>query len=59
MLEKVGVLDDVRLGAVRLVLLFLLGPSVASLSEVVEANKAIAGKLELFFVKNHINATEY
>jgi hypothetical protein len=30
-------------------LLYLLGPSVASLSEVVEANKTISGKLELFF----------
>ena len=58
-LEKVGILNDVRVGTIRLVLLYLLGPSVASLSEVVEANRAIRGKLELFFVKNHINATEY
>lgn len=59
MFERVGILKDVRAGSVRLVLFYLLGPSVASLSEVVEANKTIAGKLELFFVKNHINATEY
>ena len=59
MLERVGILNDVRAGAVRLVLLYLLGPSVASLSEVVEANRTIAGKLELFFVKNHVNATDY
>ena len=58
-LERVGILNDVRAGTVRLVLLYLLGPSVASLSEVVEANRTISGKLELFFVKNHINATEY
>lgn len=58
-LERVGILNDVRTGTVRLVLLYLLGPSVASLSEVVEANRTISGKLELFFVKNHINATEY
>ena len=58
-LEKVGILNDVRAGTVRVVLLYLLGPSVASLSEVVEANRTISGKLELFFVKNHINATEY
>jgi hypothetical protein len=58
-LDKVGILNDVRAGTVRLVLLYLLGPSVASLSEVVEANRTISGKLELFFVKNHINATEY
>lgn len=58
-LEKVGVLNDVRAGTVRLVLFYLLGPSVASLSEVVEANRTISGKLDLFFVKNHINATEY
>jgi hypothetical protein len=58
-LDRVGILNDVRAGTVRLVLLYLLGPSVASLSEVVEANRTISGKLELFFVKNHINATEY
>ena len=58
-LDKVGILRDVRAGTVRLVLLYLLGPSVASLSEVVEANRTISGKLDLFFVKNHINATEY
>jgi hypothetical protein len=58
-LDKVGILNDVRAGTVRLVLLYLLGPSVASLSEVVEANRTISGKLELFSVKNHINATEY
>lgn len=59
MLDRVGVLIDVRAWTVRLVLLYLLGPSVASLSEVVEANRTIAGKLDLFFVRNHINATEY
>lgn len=48
-LDKVGILNDVRAGTVRLLLLYLLGPSVASLSEVVEANKTISGKLELFF----------
>lgn len=58
-LERVGILKDVRAGTVRLVLLYLLGPSVASLSEVVEANRTISGKLDLFFVKNHVNATEY
>ena len=58
-LDKVGILRDVRAGTVRLVLLYLLGPSVASLSEVVEANRTISGKLDLFFVKNYINATEY
>ena len=58
-LDKVGILKDVRAGSMRLVLLYLLGPSVASLSEVVEANRTISGKLDLFFVRNHINATEY
>ena len=58
-LDKVGILKDVRAGTMRLVLLYLLGPSVASLSEVVEANRTISGKLDLFFVRNHINATEY
>jgi hypothetical protein len=59
MLDRVGVLNDVRAGTVQLALLYLLGPSVASLSEVVEANRTISGKLDLFFVRNHINATEY
>ncbi len=58
-LDKVGILKDVRAGTMRLVLFYLLGPSVASLSEVVEANRTISGKLDLFFVRNHINATEY
>ena len=58
-LEKVRILSDVRAGTVRLLLLYLLGPSVASLSEVVEASRTISGKLEVYFVKNHINATEY
>jgi hypothetical protein len=58
-LERLGILNDVRAGSVRLVLLYLLGPSVASLNEAVEANRTIRGKVELFFVKNHINGTEY
>lgn len=59
MFERVGILNDVRAGTVRLVLLYLLGPSVASLSEVVEANRTISGKLELFFVRNHISGADF
>jgi hypothetical protein len=58
-LDRVGIINDVRAGAVRLMLLYLLGPSVASLSEVVEAHRNISGKVDVFFVKNHINASDY
>jgi hypothetical protein len=59
-LEDAKLLDDVRNNKVRLILLHVLGPTMASIAEVGEAAKRIAGgSAHHFVVKNHINQTQY
>jgi hypothetical protein len=58
-LDAVKLLDDVRAGALNLALLHVLGPTVRSLGEVVDAGRTIGGGVRHFLVKNHINETEY
>jgi len=58
-LDEARLLDDVRSGVLNLVLLHVLGPSVASIDEVASAAKRIGGGAKHLLVKNHINATEY
>jgi hypothetical protein len=57
-LDDAQLLADVRAGAVDLVLLHVLGPSLASISEVASAAAAI-GNAKHLLVKNHINKTKY
>lgn len=57
-LDQAHLLDDVRAGKMKLILLHVLGPSVASLSEIHEVAQRIQGAKH-FFVRNHINETEY
>lgn len=58
-LGEVGLVQDCVKGSVRLALVYLLGPSVESLAEVVDAYRAIGPGLRVFFARNHVNATEY
>lgn len=60
MLDEAHFLDDVRSGELILVVLHVLGPSIASLSEVGQATALIGGGLvRHLVVKNHINDTDY
>lgn len=53
-------LDDVRNGGVVLVVLHVLGPSIASLTEIAAATKTIVGGgARHLIVKNHVNDTKY
>jgi len=55
MLDRSGILDDVRSGAVHLALLHVLGPTQQSLGEVPDAREAIGGGSTHFLVKNHVS----
>lgn len=57
-LGEVGLLDMVKNGAVELMILHVLGPSLASLSEIEATAKIIEGATH-YLVKNHINDTEF
>lgn len=57
-LGDIGLLDMVRNGQVSLMVLHVLGPSVASLDEIEKTSKVIPGATH-YLVKNHINATEF
>jgi hypothetical protein len=54
-LEQAHLLDDVQTGAVGLVLMHVLGPSVQSLGEVSAAAARIGGGSRHILVKNHIS----
>lgn len=56
-LDKVNLLDDVHSGAIGLVLLHVLGPSVQSLGEVPATRDRIGGGSRHILVKNHISDT--
>lgn len=53
-LEEARLLEDVRAGSVRMVLLHVLGPTVASIGEVATAAERI-GAVRHLLVKNHIS----
>lgn len=54
-LSDVGLLDDVRTGAIALALLHVIGPSAGSLREIAETAAAIGGGVRYFLVKNYVN----
>jgi hypothetical protein len=58
-LDRARLLDDVRAGTVRLVVLHVIGPSIASLNEIADAAKSIGGGAKHFIVKNHQNDTAF
>jgi hypothetical protein len=53
-LDKVRLLDDVKSGAMVLVILHVIGPNVASIGEVSETARQIGGGSKHFIVKNHV-----
>jgi hypothetical protein len=57
-LADVGLLDAVKTGQVNLIVMHVLGASVASLSEVKETSAIIEGA-KYFLVKNHINGSTF
>lgn len=57
-LDDAKLLEDVRAGNVNLVLMHVLGPTMASISEVASAARVIGGAKHLL-VKNHINKTRF
>ncbi len=57
-LDDAKLLDDVRRGVLRLILLHVLGPSMSSISEVASLAKQI-GAARHFLVKNFINETRF
>lgn len=57
--DEARLLDDVRSGALRMVLLHVLGPSISSLDEIGEAVKMLGASAKHFIVKNHINETNF
>lgn len=57
-LGEVGLLDMVKNNQVTLMVLHVLGPSVASLAEIEATSKIIEGATH-FLIKNHINDTEF
>lgn len=57
-LGDVGLLDMVTSNQVSLLVLHVLGPSIASLDEIEKTAKTIPGASH-FLVKNHLNATEF
>lgn len=58
-LDEAHFLDDVRSGEMALVILHVLGPSIASLSEVLALTNMIGNAARHIIVKNHINETQF
>ena len=54
-LDRARLLDDVKSGAMKMVLLHVLGPTVRSISEIAAAASKI-GNVKHLLVKNHISA---
>lgn len=59
MLNDTHFLDDVRAGEMILVVLHVLGPSIASFNEIMDATAIIGGGARHMIVKNHANSTEF
>jgi hypothetical protein len=57
-LDDAKLLEDVRAGSVKLVLMHVLGPTMASISEVASVARTIGGAKHLL-VKNHVNQTRF
>jgi len=57
-LDEAHLLDDVRAGAMELVLLHVLGDTVASIAEITRAAEAIGTGARHFLVKNKTNADQ-
>jgi hypothetical protein len=55
-LDTVQLFDDVRAGRVNLAILHVLGPTLASFSEIQDAAQMIGGGARHFLVKNHVSA---
>lgn len=59
-LDDAKLLEEVHEGRMQLVLLHVLGPTMASISEISEAAKKVSGgSARHFLVKNHINQTQF
>ncbi|MBR0871218.1 hypothetical protein JQ633_12675 [Bradyrhizobium tropiciagri] len=54
-LNRTGLLDDVRAGRFNLALLHVLGPSVASLSEMAQISEKLGAGATHLLVKNYVN----
>jgi hypothetical protein len=57
--DEARLLDDVRDGTLRMALMHVLGPSVASLDEIKDATALLGTAARHFIVKNHINETNF
>jgi len=57
-LDEAQLLADVRSGAMRLVVLHVLGASMVSIGEIATASKSLGGAKHLI-VKNHASATDF
>jgi hypothetical protein len=58
-LDQARLLDDVKNGDVRLVLVHVLGPTVTSMSEIEETTALIGAAAKHFVVKNYVNETKF
>lgn len=58
-LDQSNMLDDVRAGNINLIILHVIGPTIASINEVVKAAEKIGGGASHFLVKNYINDTTF
>jgi hypothetical protein len=58
-LDHAKMLDEVRAGTVKLVLVHVLGPTMASVAEITAAAQQIGGGARHLLVKNHINASQF
>jgi|ERR1700722_11960583 len=58
-LDRAGLLDDVRSGAVRMTIAHVLGPTRESLDEIGEAARRLGSSARHLLVKNYVNETTY
>lgn len=58
-LEDAQLLNDVKNGNMKLILLHVLGPSLSSISEVTDAANRMGPGVFHYLVKNHINDTKF
>jgi hypothetical protein len=54
----IGLIDAVRTGSIQLMVLHVLGPTLASLQEIDATSSAIPGAIH-FLVQNHVNDTKF
>jgi hypothetical protein len=58
-LDDAQLLQDVRAGALNLILIHVLGPTVNSIGEIASIAEKLGGGAKHFLVKNHINDTTF